>query len=423
MADAALPQLVEDLFRHRYGRMVAGLVRVLGADRIELAEDVVQEAFVRALRTWPSEGVPEKPDAWVFAVARNKALDALRRRSIATRKQKELLQWANQEVEPETPREGLADDTLRMMFTCCHPAVPQETRVPLVLKTVCGFGVSEIAAALLQKEGTVAQRLTRGKARLQAEGVGFEVPRDDELPQRLPLVLEVLYLLFNEGHRAHRGQDLVRRELVEDAVRLCALLLEHEALAQKETHALLALMLLLGSRLPARTDDAGDLLTLAEQDRSKWDRQWLGCGFHHFRLSLGGERMTAYHVEAAIASIHAAAKDYASTDWVRVLAEYDRLLAIAESPVVRLNRAIAVAKVHGPEGGLAEIAWLQREVALADYFLLPAVAAHFCWLLGRCDEAERQLVRAIALPCSEPERRLLQRRLDACRRGDGPPAW
>ena len=424
MRDPPLPQLVEHLFRHRYGEMVAGLCRVLGPERLDLVEDVVQEALLRALRTWPQDGVPERPDAWVFRVARNLALDALRHRQVAARKERELLQWAGADGGGAAlPREGPADDTLRMMFLCAHPDVPAETRVPLVLKTVGGFGTAEIAAALLQKEGTIAQRLTRAKARLQGGAVPFAMPSPAELSARLPLVLDVLYLMFDEGWRSHRGVDLVRQDLVEEAVRLCALLLDEPACARPEVHALLALMLFLGARLPARTDDAGELLTLCEQDRSRWDRAWLGCGCHHFARSIGGEAITPWHVEAAIASLHAAAPSYQQTDWPAVLREYDRLLALAPSPVVRLNRAVAVAKVHGAGAGLRELAALQRDLALADYFLLPATTAHLHWQCGDHAAAAQLLAQALALPCSAPERRLLQRRLDACRRGEPAPPW
>jgi RNA polymerase sigma-70 factor (ECF subfamily) len=421
--DTALPQLVENVFRHRYGDMVAGLCRVLGPGRLDLVEDVVQEATLRALRRWPVEGVPERPEAWLFRVARNLALDSLRRRAVGARIETELSLWATAAEVDDGPGDGVADDTLRMIFTCSHPEVPAETRLALVLKTVCSFGTGEIAAALLQKEGTVAQRLTRAKARLQGGLVRFEVPSPAELPARLPLVLEVLYLLFNEGYRSHRGRDLVRGDLVEEAVRLCGLLLEQPATAIPEVHALLALMLFLGARLPARTDALGELLTLAEQDRSLWDRDWLHCAFVHFRASIGGERMTAYHVEAAIASLHAAAPDYAATDWRRILLEYDRLLQLTDTPVVRLNRVVAVAKVHGAAAGLAALAEVTVGDALADYVLLPATAAQLHWSMGSHEAAAACLQRALSLPCSEPEQRLLQRRLLACQRGEAVAPW
>jgi RNA polymerase sigma-70 factor (ECF subfamily) len=427
---AALPGLVDDLFRQRYGRMVAGLCRVLGPARLDLVEDVVQETMLRALRVWPADGVPDNPEAWVFRVARNLALDTLRRQRIATRVEAELQQWARQDEADAADRtagderqDGIADDTLRMIFTCSHPAVPAEARVPLVLKTVCGFGVPAIAAALLQKEGTIAQRLVRAKAKLQGDNVVFEVPAAAELPQRLQLVLQVLYLMFNEGYRAHRGEALVRRDVVEESVRLCALLLELPATTQPAVHALLALMLLLGARLPARTDAAGELLTLAEQDRSRWDRAWLGCGFHHFHASIAGDELTPFHCEAAIASLHAAAPTYAATDWPRILAEYDRLQALAPSPIVALNRAVALAKVDGVDAGLAELDGLRSDRTLADYFLLAATSAQLHWVRGDHARAAAELERALLLPSSDPEQRLLRRRLDACRRGEPAPAW
>ncbi len=417
-------ELVEDLFRHRYGRLVAGLVRRLGPARIDLAEDVVAEAFLRALRAWPAEGVPERPDAWVFRVAKNLALDTLRRRAELVGADSGAAERAAQpDAERAEPGDGPADDTLRMMFTCCHPALPADTRVPLVLKTVCGFGASEIAAALLAKEAAIAQRLTRGKARLQGLGARFEVPPPRELAERLPPVLDALYLMFNEGYRAHRGEDLVRPDLVEEAVRLAALLAEDEHTARPEVHALLALMLLSGARLPARVDALGDVLTLAEQDRSRWDTRWMAHGFEQFRRSIGGERLTPWHVEARIASLHAVAPDYASTDWHAILAAYDQLVAIADTPVVRLNRAVALAKVAGPRAGLAELAALDGAPELGRYGLVAAVAAHLHWQLGEHGAALERFQRALTLACTGPEARLLARRRDACRERAPAPAW
>ncbi|HEX5053233.1 MAG TPA: sigma-70 family RNA polymerase sigma factor [Planctomycetota bacterium] len=417
------PQLVDDLFRHRYARMVAGLCRVLGPGRLDLVEDVVQEALLRALRVWPAEGVPDSPEAWVFRVARNLALDSLRRQKIAVRVESELRAWAQQEPTTAPAAEAITDDTLRMLFLCSHPAVPVDARVPLILKTVCGLGVPAIARGLLQKEATIAQRLVRAKAKLQGGDIVFEMPGPQELAARLDLVLQVVYLLFNEGYRSHDGPDLVRADLVHEAVRLTALLLESPAIATPTVHALLALMLLLGARVPARTDAAGDLLTLAEQDRSSWDRRWLACGFHHFQRSIGGDRLSPYHCEAAIASVHASAATYAATDWRRILAEYDRLLAMSPSPIVRLNRAVATGKVHGAAAALAELEALRDERALDDYFLLPATTAQMRWVLGEHEQAARSLEQALELPCSEPEQRLLARRLAACRRSEAAPPW
>lgn len=422
-----LPDLLGDLFRHRYAQLVASLCRGLGPGQLDLVEDVVQEALLRALRSWPASGVPEQPEAWVFRVARNLAVDTLRRHRTAARLTAELPRPAPEAVAPERDEPddpaNLADDTLRMLFLCSHPAVPADARVPLILKTVCGLGVPAIAAALLQKEATIAQRLVRAKAKLQRDGVAFTMPTAAELPARLELVLQVLYLLFNEGYRAHRGAQLVQRELVDEALRLAALLAEQPRTDGPALRALLALMLLLGARLPARTDAAGELLTLAEQDRRRWDRRWLQCGFHHFAQSLRGSTFTVYHGEAAIASLHATAPTYAATDWPRILAEYDRLLQLAPSPVVALNRAIAMGKVHGAARALIELQGLAHDPALADYFLLPTTIAHLHWELGDPAAAAAALAQALRLPCSEPERRLLERRLQACRAGERPAPW
>ncbi len=417
------PDVVDELFRHRYARLVAGLCHVLGPSRLDLAEDVVQEALLRALRVWPAVGVPDNPEAWVFRVARNRALDSLRRQKVAARIETELQQWADGGAGPAQDPDHIHDDTLRMLFLCSHPAVPADARVPLILKTVCGFGVPAIARALLQKEATIAQRLVRAKAKLQAGDAVFEMPPAAELPARVDLVLQVIYLLFNEGYRAHAGEQLVRSDLVDEALRLAALLLAMPATARPAVHALTALMLLLGARLPARTDAAGDLVPLAQQDRRQWDRTWLQCGFHHFRASIGGDELSAYHCEAAIASVHAAAAAYADTDWQRILAEYDRLLALQPSPIVRLNRAVAVGKVHGAAAGLAALDGLAGDKLLDDYFLLGAVTAQLHWERGDHAHAIVALEGALQQPCSEPERRWLERRLLACRHGEAAPPW
>ncbi len=418
------PDLVAELFRHRYARMVASLCHVLGPRRLDLVEDVVQEALLRALRIWPAEGVPDNPEAWVFRVARNLALDSLRRQQIAARVDEQLQRWATNETQPAADDDGpIADDTLRMLFLCSHPAVPADARVSLILKTVCGFGVPAIARALLQKEATIAQRLVRAKAKLQAGDVQFTMPRPAEMAARLHLVLQVIYLVFNEGYRAHAGANLVRSDLVDEAIRLQALVLEMPATALPPAHALMALMLFLGARYPARTDPHGDVVPLAHQDRTQWNRTWISYGFRHFQLSIGGGELTSYHCEAAIASLHTAAATYADTNWVRILAEYDRLLVLAPSPIVRLNRAVAVGKVHGAEAGLAALAGLADDKALDDYFLLGAVTAQLHWERGDLAAAIAALQQALTQPCSDPERRLLERRLAACQRGEATPPW
>ena len=337
-------QLIEHVFRRHYGRMVAGLTRVFGPAQLDLVEDVVQEALLRAVKLWPFQGVPDDPAAWLVRVARNLALDATRRRATARREEEQLRHWAESAAHaaarPAPAPDEVRDDQLRMIFTCCHPALSPESRVALTLKTLCGFGVGEIASALLSKEATIAQRLTRAKAQLQRAAIDFAVPRSEELGARLDGVLEVVYLVFNEGYRAHRGEDLVRTELIGEAIRLAQLLLGMPQTAQPAVHALLALMLLHSARLPARTDAGGDLLTLALQDRRRWDRALLNRGFAHFARSIGGPELTPLHVEAAIASAHASAASYAATDWPTILRYYDQLLALQDSGLVRLNLSL-----------------------------------------------------------------------------------
>ncbi|MEZ6015630.1 MAG: sigma-70 family RNA polymerase sigma factor [Planctomycetota bacterium] len=419
-------EAVEQVARRRYAAMVARLVRALGPAQLELAEDVVQEAFVRALRAWPASGMPDEPERWLYRVAKNLALDGLRRRSLGPRIESELGEWALARGEsegPAAPAGEALDDTLRMMFLCAHPSLPPESRSALVLKSVCGFGNAEIAAALLAKEATIAQRLTRAKARLVEEHASFELPPPARLIERLDVVLESLYLLFNEGYRAHRGEQLVRVDLVYEAARLTRLLTEHPHTDQPATHALLALVFLTGARVPARTNALGELLTLAEQDRTLWERSWLSAGMTHFRRAAAGERVTAYHIEAAIASLHACAPTYEATNWGAILREYDRLLALRDDPIVRLNRAVALAKVYGAARGLAELDALGDEGPLAGYQLRLATRAHLLWDLGAHADATRALEAALLLPCTEPERRLLERRLTDCRRQSPPAPW
>lgn len=420
---------VEQVARRRYAAMVARLVRALGPAQLELAEDVVQEAFVRALKAWPASGMPDEPERWLYRVAKNLALDGLRRRSLGPRIESELGEWAPSggdkagSVESAALEGEALDDTLRMMFLCAHPSLPPESRTALVLKSVSGFGNAEIAAALLAKEATIAQRLTRAKARLVEEHASFELPPPARLIERLDVVLESLYLLFNEGYRAHRGEQLVRVDLVFEAARLTRLLAEHPHTDQPATHALLALVFLTGARVPARTNALGELLTLAEQDRTLWDRSWLSAGMTHFRRAAAGERVTAYHIEAAIASLHACAPTYGATNWGAILGEYDRLLTLRDDPIVRLNRAVALAKVYGAARGLAELEALGDEGPLAGYQLRLATRAHLLWDLGAHADASRALEAALLLPGTEPERRLLERRLAACRRRAPPAPW
>ena len=422
-ANRPVPQLVEHLFRHAFGRIVAALVRVFGPDQLQACEDVVQEALLRALQNWPFQGVPDQPEGWLLQVAKNLALDRVRHQRMAARREQDLVAWAQRAAPTGPPPDEVADDTLRMMFVCCHPSLSFEARVALTLKTLCGFAVPEIARAFLAKEATIAQRLVRAKEQLRQERVDFVLPPPRQLAARLHDVLAVLYLLFNEGYAATSGDDAVRRELVHEAVRLTRLLAADPVLGVPGVHALLALMLLQGARLPARADASGDLLTLAQQDRSRWDAGWVHEGLQRLAQAMTGSELTRYHVEAAIASCHAVAPDYAATDWAAILRHYERLRVLAPSAVVELNRAVAVAKVEGARAGLAALRAAGLEVALAGYALLPATEGMLRWQLGELAVAATCFAAALELPGSEPEKSLLRARLTACQRGDAAPRW
>lgn len=387
--------------------MVAVLTRILGPAHLDLAEDVVQEALAQALRTWPFRGVPQNPAAWLVQVAKNRALDALRRDASLARlapKEEEIRSWA---ASPDEPGREDLDDQLRMIFICCQPAVPAEARVALTLKTVGGFGVPEIARAFLVKEATMAQRLVRAKHRIRQAKLPFEVPPPRELPAALDSVLEVLYAMFNEGYSTHQGEKLVRRDICLEAIRLVRLVVDHPALDTPRTHALAALLHLQCARLAARVDAEGNLLLLSEQDRSGWEKEMIAAGFRHLDRAARGDQLSAYHLEAGIAAVHASAASDRETDWPHILRLYDALLEIKPSPVVALNRAVALAMVEGPEAGLAALA----PILLDDYYLLPATQGELYARAGRREEAAEAFRRALGMVCPEPVRRRLAERL------------
>ena len=397
--------LLEHLFRHQAGRAVAHLAYLLGPSRLDLAEDMVQEALLRALQTWPYQGVPENAAGWLFSVARNAALDYLRREKLASR-----LESGGGSVEP--PDFDQQDDELRLVFMCCHPSIPPESRLALSLKTMGGFSVAEIARALLAEEAAVAQRLVRAKRQIRDESLTMDMPGGPDLAARIASVCEVIYLLFNEGYSAHQGEDLVRHDLCAEALRL-GQLLGRPKVATPTVHALMALMALQAARLPARTDEAGDLILLEDQDPEKFDGRLIALGFHHFDRSMDYSAPTRYHVEAAIAATHAQPARGGQTDWAFILKLYDQLAALNPSPVVLLNRAVALTKVHGPARGLGALADLDRDPKLRNYYLFLAVRGHLLLQLGAGSEAAHCFAAALELPCSEPERRFLHRKLDA----------
>jgi RNA polymerase sigma-70 factor (ECF subfamily) len=411
-------RVVEHLFRHEAGKMVATLTRIFGIEHLTLAEDVVQETLARALQTWPFYGVPANPAAWIMRAARNLALDVVRREKVFRDKEPEISRL----MERESPApdaavfadQEIADDRLRMMFVCCHPQIPLEAQVALALKTLCGFNALEISRAFLTTEAAIAKRLTRAKQKIRDARVPFEIPAGVELAERLDGVLQSLYLLFNEGYKASSGEKLVREDICHEAIRLTGLLAEHAAGNQPKTHALLALMLLNAARTPTRVDGEGNLLRLQEQDRTRWDQAMIARGMFHFVQSAAGDELTQYHLQAGIAACHCAARDYESTDWPKILSLYDRLTEMDDSPVIALNRAVAVAQVHGPQAGIDAVDAIRDRQSLESYYLLHAVLGEFESQLNHPEIAAEHFRKSLELIQLKSEAAFLSKRLQEC---------
>lgn len=415
-----ISQLTDHLFRQEAGKLVSVLTGIFGLDRLQMAEDVVQEALVRALKNWPYYGIPKNPAAWLTQTAKNLALDLIRREKLFSDKQPQIIafieQWANECDPVESPSfdSEIKDRRLQLMFACCHPLIPQESQTALALKTLCGFSPAEIAKAFLTTEAAIAKRLTRARQRIQEMEIPFEIPSGEDMPVRLDGVLQTLYLLFNEGYKASSGTRLIREDLCHEAIRLAALLAVHPVGNQPRVHALTALMLLNGARLPARVDDDGNILRLEAQDRSTWDKAMIGRGIFHLGQSAVGNEVSEYHLQAGIAAVHCTADDYESTDWLRILSLYDDLIELDNSPVVALNRAVALAQVHGPQAGIEAIESIRPLEALESYYLLHAVMAEFETQLNDFQAAARHLRKALQLTDLESEQSLLSKRLQDC---------
>lgn len=402
--------------------MVATLTGIFGVEHLTLAEDVVQEALVRAMQTWPFYGVPQNPSAWIMRASRNLALDVVRRQKVFRDKEAEIVRIMDRsEASPDQAvvlDQEIADDRLRMMFVCCHPVVPAEAQVALALNTLCGFSVTEISRAFLTTDAAIAKRLTRAKQRIREEKVPFEIPEGEELRRRLNVVLTSLYLLFNEGYKASSGEKLVREEICEEAIRLMNLLVANPAGNQPKAHALLALMLLNASRIPARVDGEGNLLRLQEQDRTKWDKAMIARGMFHFAQSAAGDELTEYHLQAGISACHCGAKDYQATDWPHILSLYDRLTELDNSPVVALNRAIVVANIVGPQAGLDAVAAIDGLDKLESYYLLYAALGEFEERLNHLPVAAEHFRKAMELAQLKSEKVFLSKRLQASQNGN-----
>lgn len=399
---------IDILYRTQSRRVLATLIRLLGD--FELAEEALHDAFIAAVQQWPHDGLPSNPRAWLVSAGRFKAIDGLRRRARFDASLSLLADQLDSHEEPEWEREDLEDDRLRLIFTCCHPALPADAQVALTLREVCDLKTEEIARAFFVSPSTIAQRIVRAKQKIRDAGIPYRVPTREELPARLDNVLRVIYLVFNEGYSASSGSELTRADLSAEAIRLGRLLLE--LLPDPELMGLLALMLLHDSRRAARTDEAGELVRLDEQDRSRWNQAQIVEGAALVERALASRRFGPYTVQAAIVAVHAEAASSAETDWAQIVGLYDLLLRISPSPVIELNRAVALAMRDGATVGLAAIDRLLARGELRDYHLLHAARADFCRQLGRLDEAREAYRTALALAQLEPEKRYLQQRLN-----------
>jgi RNA polymerase sigma-70 factor, ECF subfamily len=428
-----LSRTIETLYRSESGRVLATLVRLLGD--LDLAEESMHEAFAAALDTWPKTGIPDKPRPWLISTARFKAIDAMRRRARFDGAQRDLVAHMESlsgkgEIGDQEGWDGeIEDDRLRLIFTCCHPALPPEGQVALTLREICGLTTEEIARAFLVTPATLAQRIVRAKAKIRETPIPYEVPSPQELPERLDAVLRVIYLVFNEGYSAAAGAEVTRAELTGEAIRLGRLLkdlqpelevpkpeiqkpeIQKLEIQEPEILGLLALMLLQESRRAARTSPTGELILLDNQDRALWNREQIAEGVALVEKALNSRRFGAYTLQAAIAAVHAEAESPAATDWRQIVALYNQLVRIHPSPVAHLNRAVAIAMRDGPEAGLKHIDAILEHGELANYYLAHSARADLCRRLGRTAEARSSYEKALALTQQEPERQFLQERI------------
>src|SRR5678815_3261678 len=403
-------ELLDSLYRVDSGRILATLIRLLGD--FDLAEEAMHEAFAAALSAWPQSGVPDNPRPWLISTARFKAIDTLRRRARFDASQEELARYLEAQLnaaEKSDEEDSVDDDRLRLIFTCCHPSLAPEAHVALTLREVCGLTTEEIAKAFLITPRTLAQRIVRAKAKIRETKIPYEVPSSEDLPERLGAVLHVIYLVFNEGYSAATGKEVMRTDLTGEAIRLARLLMELQS--EPEVVGLLALMLLQESRHAARTSPTGEMILLENQDRSLWNREQIAEGVALLETALKSHRFGSYTLQAAIAAVHAEAESTAATDWRQIVALYDRLLRIQPSPVVLLNRAVAIAMCDGPEAGLAQIDAVLEHGEMANYYLAHSARADMYRRLGRTSEARSSYEKALALTQQEPERQFLQERI------------
>jgi RNA polymerase sigma factor (sigma-70 family) len=414
--DSKVSQTLDHLFRRQSGQLVAYLTRFFGPDHLDLSETVVQEALLRASQSWPLHGVPDNPEAWILRAAKNAAIDLIRKKKEVLLDQDDLNRLTDnlEDTAKGSSVEELADDKLKLLFICCHPSLSNESRIALTLKTVCGFSVKEIARAFLAKEETIAQRLVRSKNKIAEEKIKYEIPEGTDLANRISSVLEVIYLLFNEGYLATEGESLLRQDLCDEALYQLSVLTHHPVGQNPNCYALLSLMYFQISRFQTRVDNAGEIIVLEDQDRSLWNQEHIALGIHFLNLSATGDEISDYHLHAGVASCHALASDFKSTNWDQILSYYDLLLDRTGSPVVALNRAVAVGMSKGFEYGISETMAIRTSGRLKNYYLLPVTIAEFHRRSGNYGTAIEFYQEALSLAGTEPEKKLIEKRIRSC---------
>jgi len=418
-ADPQIEQTVDHLFRREWGKLVTVLTKLFGPQNLQLAEDVVQDTLLKALNTWKINGLPENPSAWLFTAARNKAIDVLRKQQRQVQYAKSIAPLLQSEytlapkVNETVNANSIQDDQLRMMFVCCHPALSAEAQVAIILKTLCGFSVAEIAKAFVTNYDTIEKRLYRARQALKENKVAFELPPGAELDQRLENVLTAIYLLFNEGYNSTAHEALIRKDLMQEAMRLCELICRNSLVNHSNAQALLSLMCFTAARNDARMDADGNILLLKQQDRTKWNSALISEAIVHLEQSAStGETICKYHIEAGIAFEHAKAAQYADTNWENILHYYNLLYQLFPTPIIALNRAIVIGELYGPGKGIHAIETLHGIAALKKYYLLPAALGELHWQQKEYDKAVQYFKEAIGLTRSAAEKKLLQQKID-----------
>lgn len=413
--------LVDHLFRHESGKLVSVLTRIFGSENIDLAEDVVQDSLLEAINQWTYKGVPDNPSGWLFRVAKNKALNIINREKYKRQYSSDVIQYLQSDwtLEPGLnfifSEEEIIDDQLRMMFTCSHPAITQDSQIALTLKTLCGFSIPEIARAFLTTEDTINKRLVRARQKIRDAKIPFEVPQGKEVTQRLETVLGTIYLLFNEGYSASTGDHLIRYELCEEAIRLTEIIANTNSILNKsDVFALLALMHLNAARFRSRLDENGDIVQMADQDRSLWDQVLMQKGFAYLGQSASTDHISIYHILATISAYYCSAPDFESTDWKSILSLYDNLIQVDNSPLVLLNRAVVLSKADGPEKAIKELEKIHDNPSMQSYHLFYSTLAEFNLQIKQYSAASEYLKKAIDLSPLKAEQDLLRKKLEQC---------